>query len=69
MYLFFITFVAFVLVMIAMAVGVIVGNRSIKGSCGGLNDLDGLSGACDICEGKKLCERRKELQRQALERN
>lgn len=64
MNLFLITFCVFLLVMIAMAVGVIINNRAIKGSCGGLNDIEGLKGACDICEGKKLCSRRKKLERQ-----
>jgi len=64
MNLFLITFSVFVLVMIAMAIGVIVNNRAIKGSCGGLNDIEGLKGACDICEGKKACSRRKKLERQ-----
>ena len=52
--------------MMAMAVGVIVSNREIKGSCGGLNDIDGLAGACDICEVKEQCKRRKKMQRKAL---
>ena len=34
-----VTFVAFGVVMIAMAVGVIFSNRAIKGSCGGLNTM------------------------------
>jgi len=63
---FIISFVAFAVVMLAMAVGVIVANRSIKGSCGGLNDIDGLEGACDICEIKTQCKRRKAMQRKAL---
>ena len=66
MNLFLITFAIFVLVMISMAVGVIVNNRAIKGSCGGLNDIDGLKGACDICEGKKFCEKRRKMERKAL---
>lgn len=66
MNLFLITFSVFVLVMLAMAVGVIVSNRSIKGSCGGLNDIEGLRGACDICEGKKVCKRRRQMERKAL---
>ena len=52
--------------MTAMAIGVIVNNRAIKGSCGGLNDIDGLEGACDICEIKQQCKRRRKMQRQAL---
>jgi len=63
---FIITFFAFTLAMFAMAVGVIIKNRAIKGSCGGLNDIDGLDGACDICEVKEQCKRRREMQRQAL---
>ncbi len=55
------TFAIFLTVVAAMAIGVIVNGRAIKGSCGGLNDIDGLGGACDICEGKKVCEKRKEL--------
>ena len=34
---FLVTFLAFVLTMAAMAVGVIFSNRRIKGSCGGMN--------------------------------
>jgi len=64
MNLFFVTFGVFLVVMVGMAVGVLVSNRAIKGSCGGLNDIEGLKGACDICEGKKLCSRRRKLELQ-----
>lgn len=63
---FLISFIAFALVMLAMAVGVIINNRAIKGSCGGLNDIDGLEGACDICEIKTQCKRRRQMERKAL---
>ncbi len=63
---FILTFCIFALVMIAMAIGVIVNNRAIKGSCGGLNDIEGLEGACDICEIKEQCKTRKKMQRKAL---
>lgn len=66
---FVISFVAFTCVMLIMAVGVIVANRTIKGSCGGLNDIDGLEGACDICEIKTQCKRRRKMQRRALLNN
>ena len=55
------TFFIFLTVVAAMAVGVIVNGRAIKGSCGGLNDIEGLGGACDICEGKKVCEEAQEF--------
>ena len=60
------TFIIFALVMIGMAIGVIVNNREIKGSCGRLNAIEGLDGACDICEVKEQCKRRRRhLQEQA----
>ena len=55
--------------MMAMAIGVILNNRAIKGTCGGLNDIDGLEGACDICEVKEQCKRRRNMQRQALNKD
>lgn len=45
---FLLAFVFFVVVMCAMAIGVIVANKPIKGSCGGLNSV-GIDGACVIC--------------------
>ncbi len=63
------TFFIFIGVVAAMSIGVILNGRAIKGSCGGLNDIDGLSGACDICEGKKVCERRKQLLREQAEQS
>tara|TARA_R110002095_G_scaffold195251_1_gene173776 strand:- start:591 stop:773 length:183 start_codon:yes stop_codon:yes gene_type:complete len=58
MNIFFITFVFFLLFVAAMAVGVIFSNRKIKGSCGGLNNVDGLEGDCLLCSNKK-CEKKK----------
>lgn len=53
----FLVVLAFMLViMAAMAVGVILGNRPIAGSCGGLNKL-GLKEGCEVCGGKdEVCE-------------
>ncbi len=42
-------FVAFSLVMVAMAVGVIFSNREIQGSCGGLNKMSDAFGE-PMCE-------------------
>ena len=43
-------------VILAMAVGVIMGRKPIAGSCGGLNQI-GMKDGCDICGGKdEVCE-------------
>jgi hypothetical protein len=58
---FFATFAILLVVVAAMAIGVLFGRSAIKGSCGGLNQV-GLSGscggACSIKE-KEECEARK----------
>ncbi|MCA1771011.1 MAG: (Na+)-NQR maturation NqrM [Halomonas sp.] len=49
-------FVFMLLIMAAMAVGVIFGRKPIAGSCGGLNQL-GLKEGCEVCGGKdEVCE-------------
>jgi len=53
---FLITFLFFLLFVVVMAVGVIFSNRKIKGSCGGLNNVDGLEGDCLLCN--KKCEKK-----------
>jgi len=45
-----ITFVLFALSLAGMAIGVIVSNKRIKGSCGGLGNLRDAQGK-SICEG------------------
>ena len=59
---FLVTFLVFISVVAALAVGVLFSDRRIKGSCGGLatwRDADGES-ICDACadcpEKKKDCE-------------
>jgi len=52
------TTVIFGIAIFAMSVGVIFSNRTIKGSCGGLErDEDGIP-TCDFCELKAKCEGR-----------
>ena len=51
MKLFLLTLVVFAIVLVGMSVGVIFGNRRIRGSCGGVSQLDGKHGkiTCDAC--------------------
>lgn len=44
------TFAILLMVMAAMAVGVIFGREPIKGSCGGMSQITGSEG-CDLCGG------------------
>ncbi|MGY4876394.1 (Na+)-NQR maturation NqrM [Vreelandella aquamarina] len=56
------------LVMGAMAVGVILGRKPIAGSCGGLNQI-GMKNGCDICGGKDdVCEEENRKRRGVSER-
>lgn len=52
---FLITFVLFLLVIVAMAIGYIVSRREIKGSCGGISAL----GMKKVCDCDKPCDKRK----------
>lgn len=48
-----VAFVVMALAILAMAVGVLVNGREIKGSCGGLNAVDGADCACrGQCDGE-----------------
>lgn len=50
------TFAALMLIVVAMSVGVIMGQKPIKGSCGGMSAL-GMDTVCDICGGRPIdCE-------------
>jgi hypothetical protein len=55
MYLALITIGAFGLIMLAMAVGVIVQKKALRGSCGGAEvfDCDGDSLTCGACPNRK----------------
>ncbi|WP_346839906.1 (Na+)-NQR maturation NqrM [Microbulbifer sp. SAOS-129_SWC] len=50
MIVFVFAFIAIALVIVGMALGAIVQNKPLKGSCGGLNNL-GLKDGCEICGG------------------
>lgn len=47
-----VVFLFMLLVVTAMAIGVLLGRKPISGSCGGMSAL-GLDGACDICGGNR----------------
>lgn len=50
---FVISLIFMLITVLAMAVGVIFNNKSLKGSCGGLGALMGED--CDLCENKDKC--------------
>ena len=53
---FLLTFLILCLVAFGMSLGVILNNRELKGSCGGLGNIPGISGDCSCsnpCEKKK----------------
>ncbi|XOV88762.1 MAG: (Na+)-NQR maturation NqrM [Pseudomonadota bacterium] len=60
---FLLSFAILLLVVAAMAVGVMRGRKPLTGSCGGLNNL-GIGGACEICGGDmSRCEESREPDR------
>ncbi len=53
---FVLTLIVLLLVVLGMSVGLIMGGKPIKGSCGGMSAL-GIDTACDICGGDpKQCD-------------
>nr|WP_221191957.1 (Na+)-NQR maturation NqrM [Microbulbifer rhizosphaerae] len=55
------------LIVTGMALGAIVQNKPLKGSCGGLNAL-GLKEGCEICGGDdEACKKEQERQQRLLE--
>ncbi|KEA62004.1 putative exported protein [Marinobacterium lacunae] len=59
------TFVALMVIIGAMSIGVLMGRKPIAGSCGGMSAL-GMETACDICGGDKArCEKEQKRQKGA----
>jgi hypothetical protein len=57
---FFMTLLIMVCIVAAMSVGVILGDKPIKGTCGGMSAL-GMDTACDVCGGDPLkCDEEQE---------
>lgn len=52
---FIVTISVFLIAFTGMAVGVIIANKEIKGSCGGIGAIMGKS-ACDVCTFKNKCD-------------
>lgn len=53
---FLLTFLVIALVLVIMSVGVLFGRKPVQGSCGGMNNIDGLK-ECEICGGEPAkCE-------------
>lgn len=46
----FISFLLFSVVILIMSVGVLMGREPVKGSCGGLANVDGIA-QCELCGG------------------
>ena len=56
-------FVFMLLVVTAMAVGVLMGRKPIAGSCGGLSAI-GMKSSCDVCGGSDdVCEKEEQKKR------
>jgi hypothetical protein len=56
MQIFLFTFLILLLAFLGMAAGVLLNNRELKGSCGGLSNIPGIKGDCSCAN---PCEKRK----------
>jgi hypothetical protein len=65
--LFLLSFAVVGVAVVGMAIGVILSNRSLKGSCGGLGAIMGDD--CMFCEKKDKCEKSKDKPLQIDEEN
>lgn len=48
---FLVTFLIMATVIVIMSVGVLFGRKPVQGSCGGMNNIDGLN-ECELCGGE-----------------
>lgn len=53
-----VSFVVVLIIFAGMAVGVLCGRPSIRGTCGGLNGVEGMKDSCLACAG--TCKREKQ---------
>ena len=56
MQIFLLTLLVLLLAFLGMAAGVLLNNRELKGSCGGLSNIPGIKGDCSCAN---PCEKRK----------
>lgn len=67
---FIVAFVVILLAVVGMSVGVLMSDRRLKGSCGGLNTIKGLEGSCSCespCEKRRAREQKTSLNQQGQE--
>ena len=51
-----VTFCVLALIIAMMSIGVLMGRKPVQGSCGGLNNIDGMD-ECELCGGdRKRCD-------------
>ncbi|HBC55847.1 MAG TPA: hypothetical protein DCZ03_01660 [Gammaproteobacteria bacterium] len=60
------TVIIVAVLLFGMSIGVILQNKPIKGSCGGLNAL-GMKSACEVCHGDKTQCRNRDKKLSRLE--
>ena len=66
MQIFLLTFVVLLLAFLGRAAGVLLNNRELKGSCGGLSNIPGIKGDCSCAN---PCEKRKARMAQEANEN
>jgi len=66
MQIFLLTFLVLLLAFFGMAMGVILNNRVLKGSCGGLSNIPGIKSDCSCAS---PCEKRKAIMAQQQKNN